>query len=55
LRDEGKKVWLYGGASVVNLFLNNELIDEYIIGVIPVLLEKGQLLFLGDNPFVGCT
>lgn len=45
-----KNIWLVGGAALVNQFLNADLIDEYIITIIPILLGKGISLFQGKNP-----
>ncbi len=42
---QGKNIWLYGGAKLVTTFLNLNLIDEYRIVVHPVILGKGKLLF----------
>ena len=45
-----KNIWLVGGAALVNQFLNADLVDEYIITIIPTLLGKGIPLFRGNNP-----
>ena len=45
----GKNIFIYGGASVVDLFIKQNLIDEYIIGIIPTILGKGRRLFMGNN------
>lgn len=42
---EGKHIFCDGGAEVVHLFLKNQLIDEFIISIIPVLLGAGTPLF----------
>ena len=42
---QGKNIWLYGGAKLVTTLLNLDLIDEYRIVVHPVILGKGKLLF----------
>ncbi|MEG0152041.1 MAG: dihydrofolate reductase family protein [Cellulosilyticaceae bacterium] len=31
------------------IFIKEDAIDEYIIGIIPVILGKGRPLFIGDN------
>ncbi len=41
--------WLLGGASILDEFLKNDLVDEFIITVIPVLLGEGIPLFKGDG------
>lgn len=53
LRDEieklkqqtGKDIWLYGGAGLVSSFANLQLIDEFRIAVMPIILGKGNPLF----------
>ena len=35
---------------MVDHFLKADIIDEYIIGIIPTILGKGRPLFLGNNP-----
>jgi len=47
---DNKNIWLVGGAALVNQFLSADLIDEYIITIIPALLGKGISLFQGRNP-----
>jgi len=47
---QGKNIYVDGGAEVVNEMLNDSLIDEYYISVIPILLGDGILLFKKGNP-----
>lgn len=42
---EGKDIFIDGGSEVVREFRENDLIDEYIISIIPILLGKGIRLF----------
>ena len=49
---EGKDIYLYGGGVLVDSFLKADIIDEYIIGIIPIILGKGRPLFLGNNPTI---
>ena len=49
-KKEGKSVYIFGGGQIVDLFIKNDLIDEYIIGIIPIILGKGIPLFLGNHP-----
>ena len=44
---EDENVWLVGGASIVDEFLKFDLIDEFIITTIPILLGEGIPLFKG--------
>lgn len=43
--EEGKNIWLCGGAEIVNQLLKVDLIDRFHIAVIPVLLGSGTWLF----------
>jgi dihydrofolate reductase len=44
-KQTGKNIWLIGGAQVIELLHNNDLIDEYIISIVPVSLGNGISLF----------
>lgn len=46
---EGKHIFVDGGAELVNALLKENLIDEYIISIIPVLLGNGLSLFKSDS------
>lgn len=46
---EGKNIYCDGGGEVVHLFMEHDLIDEYIISVIPAVLGQGKRLFLGKT------
>lgn len=35
---------------MIDPFIKDDIIDEYIIGIIPTILGKGRRLFLGNNP-----
>jgi len=47
---EGKNVFVDGGAFVAQAFLKENLLDEIIVSIIPVLLGDGISLFGNDNP-----
>lgn len=47
--DEGKNIWLIGGGELIRDFINLDLIDEYIIATLPVLLGRGIPLFREFN------
>ena len=47
-RKPGKHIYCDGGAQIVQLLLKDDLIDEFIISIIPVILGDGKRLFLGD-------
>lgn len=42
---EGKDIFIDGGSEAVRVFRDNDLIDEYVISIIPILLGKGVRLF----------
>lgn len=48
-KEEGDNIWLYGGAILTDAFIKANIVDEYIIGIIPTILGDGRLLFKGDN------
>lgn len=48
--ESGKNIYCDGGAEVVNELLKHDLIDEFIISVIPVLLGNGTRLFKDRRP-----
>lgn len=43
--NDGKDIWICGGANLVSQLMRAELIDKYYISVIPTLLGKGIRLF----------
>jgi dihydrofolate reductase len=46
LREESDQdTWLVGGADLVSQFVNRQLIDEYILFVMPLFLGRGIPLF----------
>lgn len=47
---EGKDIWIFGGGVLADSFIKADMIDEYVIGIIPVILGKGKPLFLEGNP-----
>lgn len=44
-QQEGKDIWLYGGAGLIKTFIHHKLIDVYRISVHPVVLGAGIPLF----------
>lgn len=44
-----KNIWLFGGAILTDYFIKKDLVDEYVIGIIPTILGSGRKLFKGDN------
>lgn len=48
--EKGKSIYCDGGAEVINELLKHDLIDEFIISVIPILLGNGTRLFKDGRP-----
>lgn len=48
--EDGKNIYCDGRAEVINELLKHELIAEFIISVIPVLLDRGTRLFKYGRP-----
>lgn len=46
----GKDIYCDGGAEIVNELIKSDLIDEYIISIVPVLLGSGVRLFKSERP-----
>lgn len=42
---EGRDIWLFGGAELVEAFIKNNLISELLLSVHPVILGSGKPLF----------
>ena len=43
--ESGKDMYVFGSANLSETFINDDLFDEYRIGVAPVILGSGRLLF----------
>lgn len=50
----GRDIWLCGGADLVRQALEADLIDEYRLTIIPVLLGGGTRLFTGRHGLLPC-
>lgn len=46
----GKNIWLMGGGELAREFLQADLVDELLLGVVPVLLGQGIPLFPAGYP-----
>ncbi len=46
----GKNIYCDGGAEIVNELLKQDLIDEFIISIIPILVGNGTKLFKDGRP-----
>lgn len=48
--ETGKNIYCDGGAEIINELLKNDLIDEFIISIIPILVGNGTRLFKDGRP-----
>jgi len=46
-KEKGKDIWLIGGGQMVTSFLNANLIDEFQVFIMPIILSEGIDLFAG--------
>jgi len=47
---EGKNIYCDGGAEIINELMKEDLIDEFIISVVPVFVGEGTRLFNNGRP-----
>jgi len=47
--EKGKNICLFVGGNVIEPFVKADVIDEYIVGIVPIILGKGRPLFLKNN------
>lgn len=47
--ENGKNIWICGGADIIRQLMAEDLIDVYYISVIPTLLGRGIRLFQDGN------
>ena len=48
-REPGKDIFVFGSAELVDTLLKNRLVDEYRLGIAPVVLGAGNPLFKGSG------
>jgi dihydrofolate reductase len=46
-QEQGKDIWLFGGANLTTNLMNEELVDEMMLSIHPILLGNGKPLFSG--------
>ncbi len=49
-KQSGKNIYCDGGAEIANELMSNNLVDEFIISIIPILLGDGIKLFNEGRP-----
>lgn len=52
---KGGDIYLFGGGKLCDEFIKADVVDEYIIGIIPIILGKGIPMFLKENPAIKLT
>lgn len=50
--EEGKNIYCDGGGQIVKLLMEKDLIDEYRISIIPIILGDGIRLFKGGTQMI---
>ncbi|HVO78259.1 MAG TPA: dihydrofolate reductase family protein [Methanomassiliicoccales archaeon] len=51
-KKKGLDIWLVGGSEIADAFFKAGLVDEYVLGIAPVILGDGIPMFRGRNPEV---
>lgn len=46
----GKDIWMMGGGELTRVFLEDDLIDELYLGIVPTLIGEGIPLFPPGSP-----
>jgi dihydrofolate reductase len=44
-KSKGKDIWLFGGAELTAQMMNENLVDELLLSIHPIILGKGKALF----------
>lgn len=52
---DGKKLWIVGGGELSHTFLQEKLVDEFIITVAPTIIGKGIPLFREGDHHLGLS
>ncbi len=47
-----ESAFLFGGGGLLDAFIKADIIDEYIIGIVPIILGRGRKLFYDNNPVI---
>lgn len=54
-QEEGKNIWICGGAHLVNQLIKEDLVDRYHLNIMPILLGNGIPLFEKMNQAIPLT
>ena len=54
-QEEGKDIWLFGGAELTSTFMNLRLVDELWLSVHPIILGSGKPLFVNIKDRIHLT
>jgi dihydrofolate reductase len=49
-KKKGKDIWLMGGGELTRAFLQNDLVDELYLGILPMLIGEGIPAFPAEFP-----
>lgn len=47
---DGKNIYVDGGSEIIDEMMKSNLVDEFVITVVPILLGKGMPLFRDNRP-----
>ena len=48
-KEDGKNIWVYGGPDIAHQLIKENLIDEYHLTIMPIILGNGKKLFEKSN------
>jgi dihydrofolate reductase len=54
-KEEGKDIWLFGGAKLTTSLMNLDLVDELSLAIHPILLGNGKPLFKNITDRINLT
>jgi dihydrofolate reductase len=47
---DGSDIWLVGGSELIDAFMNDRLVDEFVVSIHPVVLGEGIPMFRSGLP-----
>jgi dihydrofolate reductase len=51
-KEKRKDIYCISGGQIIKGLMDKNLIDDYIISLIPIILEEGIRLFSGETPTI---